>query len=82
MEAAGFRDVAIHAFAHPFVFASPDEFWGRMQRTSAPLLLLRRKVCEEKWSEVSAGVYERLRKELGDGPQTMTGLANLGIGFK
>jgi SAM-dependent methyltransferase len=82
MEAAGFREVAVHPCAHPLVYASLDEFWGRAQRTAAPILLLRKKVGEEKWSEVSAGVQERLRNELGTGPQTMSGLAYLGIGTK
>lgn len=82
MEAAGFREVAVHSCPHPLGYASLEEFWGRAQRTAAPILLLRKKIGEEKWSEVSAGVQERLRNELGAGPQTMSGLAHLGIGTK
>src|SRR5690606_2540723 len=75
METAGFRDVRIEETAHPFRNDSTREFWERVEATTAPVVLLRKKVGEEKWSEVSAGVLERMRRELGDGPQTMSGKA-------
>jgi SAM-dependent methyltransferase len=82
MEAAGFRDVAILERAHPFTSPSMREFWDKTQRTTAPIVLLRKNVGEEKWAEVSAGVLERLRGQFGDGPQTLSGRAWLGVGRK
>jgi SAM-dependent methyltransferase len=82
METAGFRNVAIEETAHPFKSDSTREFWDRVQATTAPVVLLRKKVGEEKWSEASARVLERMRRELGDGPQTMSGRAFLGVGTK
>ncbi|MEO7427666.1 MAG: hypothetical protein ABI036_20955 [Fibrobacteria bacterium] len=43
---------------------------------------MRQKVGEEKWAEVSAGVLESLRGEFGDGPQTMSDRAWLGVSRK
>lgn len=82
MEAAGFREVTVVERAHPFTSPSTTEFWEKTQRTTAPIVLLRKKVGEEKWAEVAAWVLERLRGEFGDGPQTMSGRAWLGAGRK
>lgn len=82
MEAAGFQDVSVVERAHPFTSPTLREFWEKVQRTTAPIVLLRKKVGEEKWAEVSAGVLEKLRTEFGDGPQTMSGRSWLGAGRK
>ncbi len=82
MEAAGFRDVAITERAHIWPSPSMREFWEKSQRTTAPIVLLRKKSGEEKWAEVSAGVLERLRAQFGDGPQSLSGRAWLGTGRK
>jgi hypothetical protein len=82
MEAAGFRDVAIAERAHIWPSPSMQEFWEKSQRSTAPIVLLRKKTGEEKWAEVSAGVLERLRAQFGDGPQNLSGRAWLGVGRK
>jgi SAM-dependent methyltransferase len=82
MEAAGFREVAIVEKAHIWPSPSLKEFWEKTQRTTAPIVLLRKKTGEEKWAEVSAGVLERLRGQFGDGPQALSGRAWLGAGRK
>ncbi|MFZ5864090.1 MAG: class I SAM-dependent methyltransferase [Nitrospirota bacterium] len=82
MTAAGFRDATVHTVTHPFSIPSLTEFWGVVQRTTAPVVLLRRKLGEERWADVGRGVFDRLRSALGDGPVTVSGVARLGVGVK
>jgi SAM-dependent methyltransferase len=82
MTTAGFRDVTVHTVTHPFTIPSLTEFWGVVQRTTAPVVLLRRKLGEDRWAEVGRGVFDRLRNALGDGPVTISGEARLGVGVK
>ena len=82
MEAAGFRNVEVVESRHPQLSPSTRAFWERAQRTSAPLLLQRRRLGEEKWAPVAAAVWERLRGELGEGPQALAGKAWLGAGIR
>jgi SAM-dependent methyltransferase len=79
---AGFRDVAVHTVMHPQTVPSLPEFWGVVQRTTAPVVLLRRKLGEEQWADVSRGVFDRLRGALGEGPVEVSGVARLGVGVK
>ncbi len=82
LTAAGFRDAAVHTVTHPLTVPSLVEFWGLVQRTTAPVVLLRRKLGEERWAEVSRGVFDRLRNALGARPVTTSGVARLGVGVK
>jgi ubiquinone/menaquinone biosynthesis C-methylase UbiE len=82
MAAAGLRDVVIHPVKHTKTEPSLAEFWESLQRTMAPVVLLRRKLGEQRWSEVARGVLDRLRSELGDGPIEERFTALLGVGVK
>lgn len=82
MRAAGFRDVRIHTARHSTGFPALSEFWEGVQRTAAPLVLLRKNLGEKRWKDVSAGVYAHLEKTLGEGPVDSTGQAWLGVGVK
>lgn len=82
MTAVGFRDAAVHTVTHPFTIPSLTEFWGVVQRTTAPVVFLRRKLGEERWADVGRGVFDRLRSALGDGPVTVSGVAHLGVGVR
>jgi SAM-dependent methyltransferase len=82
MAAAGFRAVEVHTVTHPLTVPSLPEFWGVVQRTTAPVALLRRKLGEERWGEISRGVFDRLHGALGDGPVSISGIARLGVGVK
>lgn len=82
MRAAGFRDVRIHTARHSSPYATLDAFWDAMQRTAAPLVLLRKNLGEERWRDVSIGVRARLKESLGEGPVESTGQAWLGVGVK
>lgn len=82
MTAAGFRDVFVEQVSHDMEAPSLGAFWAGVQRNTAPVVLLSRRLGPEKWAEVSAGVFERLRRALGDGPVVAPGTANLGVGVK
>jgi SAM-dependent methyltransferase len=68
MGQAGFATVTVHPRLHVVQAPSLADFWGGVERTMAPLVLLRRKLGEARWKEVAAGVVARLRAHLGDGP--------------
>ena len=82
LTAAGFRDVAINPTSHIMKVDTLDGFWASMQRTNAPLLLLQRKLGEERWREVARGVHQRLRESVGDGPFEVPFRALLGMGVR
>jgi hypothetical protein len=51
-----------------------------MERTNAPLVLLRHRLGAERWAELGPKIRERLRGALGDGPLLIGRGAHLGIG--
>jgi SAM-dependent methyltransferase len=82
MEGGGFRDVTVHTVAHTLSAPSLAAFWGSAQRTNVQLMLLQRRLGAERWREVGAGIYDRLRTQLGDGEVAAVGTAFLGVGTK
>jgi len=82
LDAAGFVDVKVTPRTHTFAAEAPREFWGQCQRTTAPIVLLKRRLGEAKWAEVTSGVVERLEAQYGTGPVEVTTTAYLGRGRK
>jgi len=82
MTEAGFHAVQIHRASHVLAAPSLAELWGSMQRTTAPVVLLRRKLGEARWAEIASDTLERLRATVGDGPVEAVGVAHLGVGVK
>lgn len=82
MKAAGFAEVTVHELVHTLEAPSIDAWWVSAQRTNAPLVLLRRKLGEERWGEVGPGILERLRARFRGAPVSFTGRAYLGVGRK
>jgi SAM-dependent methyltransferase len=82
MTGAGFHDVRVVQKTHALPIESAAAFWDVAERTTAPIVLLRRKLGPEKWAEVSRGVRAGLEREYGDGPQEMRSTALLGVGRK
>jgi hypothetical protein len=80
MRAAGFASVEVTP--RTFIVPVPGltEFWGVIERTMAPLVLLRQRLDEAHWKAFAAGVVARLRGHLGDGPFDMQLRALLGHG--
>ncbi|WP_315835362.1 class I SAM-dependent methyltransferase [Bradyrhizobium prioriisuperbiae] len=82
MTAAGFREVRIESVSHSSTASSLSECWSMIQRTTAPIVLLRHKLGEQTWDKVARGVFERLQGALGEGAVTLTFNAYLGRGVK
>ncbi len=82
LTAAGFRDVEVHERTHVVEADSLVELWGNMQRTNAPLVLLREKLGAEAFAKVASGVFDRLRATYGEGPQRAPMTALLGVGTR
>lgn len=81
MTAAGFRNVEVREAREAFTFSSLVEAWGSMQRTMAPLAMLASKMGPA-WQPVGESVLASLSERFGDGPQTVTLPAWLGVGYR
>jgi SAM-dependent methyltransferase len=79
---AGFVDVKVTPSTHTLPASAPREVWAQCQRTTAPIVLLKRHLGEAKWLEVTAGIVERLEGQYGTGPVEVTTTAYLGRGQK
>jgi SAM-dependent methyltransferase len=79
MKAAGFRDVRVEVVPHAIVAPSFDAFWDSMQRTNAPLVLLRHRLGA-RWDAAAPKIRERVRSTLGDGELTIGRGAFVGLG--
>jgi ubiquinone/menaquinone biosynthesis C-methylase UbiE len=81
MQAAGFKDVHIHETTHAFEYPSLDVLWASMPRAIAPLVLLRKKLGEDVWTQVARAILTRLGEHCGTGPQrvAMTALIARGV---
>jgi ubiquinone/menaquinone biosynthesis C-methylase UbiE len=53
VEAAGFVDVKLHERTHALPGDVPAELWATFQRTTAPIVLLKHKLGDAKWREVT-----------------------------
>jgi SAM-dependent methyltransferase len=79
---AGFSDVAVNPVTHKMTLPSVDAFWASMQRSSAPVVLLRRKLGDAAWAPIAAAVQADLERTLGKGPVEDQATALLGTGVK
>jgi ubiquinone/menaquinone biosynthesis C-methylase UbiE len=82
MSAAGFRQVTIHRVEYSETMPSLSNFWEKVQRAAAGVVLLQHRLGQERWAEVSHSVFERLQKALGNGPVEEIYTAYLGVGVK
>jgi SAM-dependent methyltransferase len=82
MSAVGFRDVQIHLVSHRLFAPSTAGLWASLQRTMAPVVLLRHRLGEEQWAQMARQIFTRLQAKLGDGPVETSVAAYLGVGAK
>ena len=80
MTDAGFPSVAVETVAQDLTAPSFDAFWESMQRTNAPLVLIRHRAGAARWAELAPRIRERVRAALGEGPLVISRGAYLGIG--
>lgn len=80
MAAAGFERVKVHEVSHAWEMESAQRFWESVLRSNAPLLMLQRRLGEERWLEVSSALAERLTGVLGKGAVRVEFIANIAVG--
>jgi ubiquinone/menaquinone biosynthesis C-methylase UbiE len=82
LTAAGFKNVEIQVVSNKQTAQSPGALWGSMAKSTAPFVLLRRRLGEERWAELSAKILDRLTTRFGPGPLDVELQALLGVGTK
>ncbi|HSO35913.1 MAG TPA: class I SAM-dependent methyltransferase [Labilithrix sp.] len=80
MRAAGFVDVAIHPHEEAIAVDDAEALWDRMVRSSAPLVMLRRKLGEATWATRAEVARAWLRERIGPTPTALATVAFLGVG--
>jgi SAM-dependent methyltransferase len=80
MGASGLRAVTVETLSYQLTAPSFDAFWDSMQRTNAPLVLLKHRMGAERWDAMAPKIRQRLRDALGDRALTIGRGAYLGIG--
>lgn len=80
--AAGLGDVRVHTVAHALSYASPAELWSSFALSAAPVALVRERVGEPRFIEISAAAIAELSATLGPGPVDAPMPAHLGIGVR
>ena len=68
MSDAGLTNVTVHRVAQELKAESFDKFWNAMERTNAPLVLIKHRVGPERWQTLGPKIRERVGATLGDGP--------------
>jgi SAM-dependent methyltransferase len=79
---AGFSEVSVAPHEASFEVTDSDDLWTRMAKSSAPLVLMRRRIGEEAWAvrgEVARGY---LAEQLGGRSVRLSTKAFLGSGRK
>jgi hypothetical protein len=82
LEAVGFASVDVKLVSHAQTASSPSAFWTSMSRSTAPLVLLRRRIGEERWSTLADGILSGLTERFGPGPLHVEPQALLGVGTR
>jgi ubiquinone/menaquinone biosynthesis C-methylase UbiE len=77
---AGLANVAVHRVGQEVKASSFDSFWNSMERTNAPLVLIKHRVGPERWQSLGPKIREKVRATFGDGPLTIGRGAFVGIG--
>ncbi|HEY7376288.1 MAG TPA: methyltransferase domain-containing protein [Polyangia bacterium] len=77
---AGLTNAAVHRVAQELKAPSFDAFWTAMERTNAPLVLIKHRVGPERWQSLGPKIRDKVRQTLGDGPVTLGRGAFVGIG--
>ena len=76
---ASFRDVSVHRVSHTERYESADAFWASLERTMAPIALMK-KSLGDKWPPVGDAARDAIRRTVGDGVAEITMTAWLTTG--
>jgi len=80
--AAGFTDVEVEVVTHASTAPDPGTFWQSMARSSAPFVLLRRRLGDERWAALSDSIRSALVAKFGPGPLEVAPQALIGLGTR
>lgn len=82
LEGAGFRSVRVELVKHADTAESPGALWKSMERSTAPFVLLRKRLGEERFGALGEQIMARLVERFGPGPLVVETQALIGIGTK
>jgi ubiquinone/menaquinone biosynthesis C-methylase UbiE len=77
---AGFGSVRVELVKHAETAENPQAFWKSMVRSTAPFVLLRRRIGEERFGALSEQILTRLVERFGPGPLVIETQALIGLG--
>ncbi len=80
MREAGFADVSVHETTIVHDYGSAAEAWASIARSTAPLVLVRRRLGEEAWRPLAVEIETELRTRFGPGTVRLEAPAYLGVG--
>jgi ubiquinone/menaquinone biosynthesis C-methylase UbiE len=80
LEAAGFRDVAVHEVAQTVTVPNVHAYWQSNLDSSAPIALLRMNLPPAKFEDLSRGILEKLEAEFGTGELAIEWPAFVSVG--
>lgn len=75
-----FADVEVHAISHRHSYESAASVWPSIERTMAPMVLMRRALGDEKWAKISEAASAAIHRAIGDGPPEIEMPAWLSVG--
>lgn len=79
---AGFKGVEVHRVTKGMEFASAEEFWDKMAKGSAPVLMMRKKMGEDAWRVKSEIAVDHVARTVGVFPASLSADAWFGIAAK
>jgi SAM-dependent methyltransferase len=82
MRAAGFAAVEVHEREIVVGTATPAELWRTFSRGGAPAVLIRTRMGEERFADLSRRIVARLEGTMGRGPRELRLSALLGVGTR
>lgn len=82
LSAAGFGKVEVHRVTESIDFTSAAEFWDKMVRGSAPVLMMKSKMAEDRWREKSEIAVDYVARAVDAFPASLSSDAWLGVGVK
>lgn len=77
---AAFAEVEVHEIRHTETYESAAAAWSSIERTMAPMVLMRRTLGDEKWAQISAAASAAIVRAIGDGAPEITMPAWLTVG--
>jgi ubiquinone/menaquinone biosynthesis C-methylase UbiE len=80
LEAAGFEGVETQLFQQSVRLTSVEDYWRDFERTAPELVVLRRQLGEQRYTEVADTARNELRQRYGDGSFTLDCCAILTYG--